>query len=277
MTFAQRLLVAVFAILYLGSCGKAECPPCPSQVAHQPSSKPSARAPRAVASGPADPYKRKTKKPSEKEIIDQYHRLWYGKRKQTWDGNYWLGIRTAQNPNDVWIAQEIIVETKPDFIVETGAMFGGSAALWATILEEVNPVGRVISIDIKDRFDKARKLGIVKRHVQFLVGSSTDPNIVAKVKARVRGKKVFLILDSDHKKAHVLKELQSYWEIVQVGGYILVQDTNVNGHPIKKSYGPGPMEAIDEFLETNDHFEVDRQRERLLFTMHPRGWLKRVK
>jgi cephalosporin hydroxylase len=37
------------------------------------------------------------------------------------------------------------------------------------------------------------------------------------------------------------------------------------------------MEAITEFLATNDQFRPDTDAERLLFTMHPKGYLKRVK
>jgi cephalosporin hydroxylase len=41
---------------------------------------------------------------------------------QTWKRNHWLGIRTLQNPNDVWIVQEIIIDVKPDLIIETGTL-----------------------------------------------------------------------------------------------------------------------------------------------------------
>jgi cephalosporin hydroxylase len=41
-------------------------------------------------------------------------------------------------------------------------------------------------------------------------------------------------------------------------------------------YGPGPGEAVDDFLAKNKNFVQDRQRERLLMTMHPGGYLKRV-
>jgi cephalosporin hydroxylase len=187
-----------------------------------------------------------------------------------------MGIETWQNPQDVWMIQEIMWETKPDFVVEAGAYKGGSAALWAMMLSQINPAGRVISIDITDRFADARKLDIVQKHVDFLVGSSTDPMIVADVAERTRGKKVFLILDSLHRKEHVLDELNNYWKMIPVGGYILVQDTNINGHPVWPTVGPGPMEAVREFLSTNKHFQIDKSRERLLLTMHPDGWLKRV-
>jgi cephalosporin hydroxylase len=42
-------------------------------------------------------------------------------------------------------------------------------------------------------------------------------------------------------------------------------------------FGPGPMEAVLEFLRDDDRFQVDRTQERLMFTMHPSGYLKRVK
>ena len=86
--------------------------------------------------------------PSEREIVDRFHKHFYD--SQVWLTARWLGVPTAQNPNDAWIHQEIIASVKPDFIVEAGTWNGGSAALWATILQQVNPTGRVITIDIKD-------------------------------------------------------------------------------------------------------------------------------
>lgn len=212
----------------------------------------------------------------EQELIDRFHELYYDST-DTWMSTRWLGVLTAQNPNDVWIHQEIIHDVKPDFIVEAGTLFGGSAALWATVLQQVNPDGRVITIDIDDKSAQARQLPIVKQKVDFLVGSSTDPNIVAEVRKRVEGKKVLVILDSDHRKAHVLNELKAYAPLVNVGSYLIVQDTDVNGHPVRRDFGPGPMEAVEEFLAGNDAFVADRGREHLLFSMHPKGYLKRVK
>ena len=79
-----------------------------------------------------------------------------------------------QNPNDVWIIQEIIAEVKPDFVIETGTFRGGSAALWAMILDQVNPEGRVITVDLHER--RAENLPpIALQKVEFLIGSSTDP------------------------------------------------------------------------------------------------------
>jgi cephalosporin hydroxylase len=212
----------------------------------------------------------------EKKVVDLYHQAFYNSQN-TWRLNKWLGILTEQNPNDVWITQEIIVETRPDFIIETGTLCGGSAALWSTILEQVNPKGRVITIDILDQAQEARKLPIVQKHVDFLHGSSTATDIVDYVKYWVEGKKVLVILDSDHSKQHVLKELAAYAPLVAVGSYLIVQDTNVNGHPVDRTFGPGPMEAVTEFLAANSDFVSDTGRERFMFTMNPNGYLKRIR
>jgi cephalosporin hydroxylase len=175
------------------------------------------------------------------------------------------------------VTQEILFELKPDFVVEAGTWHGGSAAVFSTILEQINPDARIISIDVEDMAADAKKLPIVQKRVDFLLGSSTDPKIVEDVKARVAGKKVVVILDSLHTKEHVLAELEAYAPIVNVGSYLIVQDTFVNGHPALPEYGPGPHEAVQAFLAKRDDFVIDKNRERLMFTFSVDGWLKRVK
>jgi cephalosporin hydroxylase len=210
------------------------------------------------------------------ETIEQYHRLFYN-TPGTWGGNKWLGITAEQNPNDAWITQEIIQDVKPDAMVETGTRFGGSALLWATILEQVNPDARVITVDIEDNLTAARRHPLFQRRVDFLLGSSTAPEIVSEVARRVKGRKTLVLLDSDHSKAHVLEELRLYSPLVSVGSYLIVQDTNVHGHPVAPDYPEGPAEALAAFLPANPAFAPDPRGGRLLFTMHPRGYLKRLR
>jgi cephalosporin hydroxylase len=211
----------------------------------------------------------------QQKVIENFHKLYYG--SLVWDKNRWLGVRSQQNPNDAWIHQEIIADVKPDFIIETGTLNGGSAALWATILQQVNPNGRIITIDIKDEAREAKKLPIVKQYVDFIIGSSTDSAILSEIKKRVDGKKVLVILDSDHSRDHVLAEMKAYGPLVSAGSYLIVQDTNINGHPVLPNFGPGPMEAVEEFLASNQQFKSDANAERLMLTLHPKGYLKRMR
>lgn len=212
----------------------------------------------------------------EGKLLNAFHEIFYAKRSQTWLANRWLGVQTSQNPNDAWITQEILVELKPDIIVETGTKNGGSALIWAMILREVNPNSRVISIDIVDKTAKAREWPVFRERVDFLLGSSTDPRIVDEVRRRVEGKRVVVLLDSDHSKKHVLAEMRAYAPLVSRGSYLIVQDGILSGHPVKDEMGGGPWEAIDEFLAENRSFLSDRSRERLMFTYCPRGYLRRV-
>jgi len=211
------------------------------------------------------------------QLVEAFYHL-LSRRTPGMFQNQWLGIQTWQHPFDVWITQEIMAEMQPDIVLETGTHKGGSALLWAMILENLPGDGRVVTIDIEDRrVEKALEHPLFQRRVDFLLGSSTAPAIVAEVKRRAEGKNVMVILDSLHKRDHVLEELRHYAPLVPKGGYVIVQDSTINGHPYNPDYGPGPWEAIEEFLRTDDRFVSDRSRERWLLTNNPTGFLKRVK
>lgn len=215
--------------------------------------------------------------PEEVAATDAFHRVYYDAwEKGVAEGRgtitlSWFGYRTLKCPLDLWTYQEILVETRPDLIVECGTRFGGSAYYIASLLDLLGK-GQVLTIDI-DAMDGRP----VHRRITYLHGSSTDPAIVAQVRAAAEGKRVMVILDSDHAAGHVAAELAAYHDLVTVGSYLIVEDTNVNGHPARPDFGPGPMEALDAFMTGRDDFVSDRDRERFLLTMNPRGFLRRVR
>ena len=88
--------------------------------------------------------------------------------------------------------------------------------------------------------------------------------------------KKLVILDSNHSYNHVLKELRLYHPLVSKGSYIIVEDTNLNGHPVSPDFGPGPMEAVREFVRENRNFKIDLGMEKFVITFNPEGFLKRV-
>ncbi len=90
---------------------------------------------------------------------------------------------------------------------------------------------------------------------------------------------VFAILDSDHHMDHVLAEMKILRNVLEHGDYVVVEDSNTNGHPIDTDFGDGPMEAILEYeKEFPDDYIHDTQRENKFgFTFAPHGFLIRKK
>ena len=56
-------------------------------------------------------------------------------------------MRFGQDPMDVLVLQEIIFDTRPDLIVETGTNSGGSALYYSFLLEAINPVAKIVTVD----------------------------------------------------------------------------------------------------------------------------------
>jgi cephalosporin hydroxylase len=200
-------------------------------------------------------------------IATEFHRLYYETR--VWRTTTWLGIPIQKAPTDLWAYQEIVHRVRPGVIVETGTLHGGSANYLASLCQLVGR-GRVVSVDIAAEAQPPHPL------VTYVDGSSTAPDVVDQVRRQVDGEDaVLVILDSDHSRSHVLAEMRAYGELVTPGSYLIVEDTNVNGHPVNARHGPGPMEAVDEFLASDSRFRVDDWPARLLLTFNPRGYLLR--
>lgn len=213
-------------------------------------------------------------KAKQKKIVDDFHSLYYDSHVlgKTWHETTFLGVPIQKNPLDLFVYQEILFDIKPDVIIEAGTAYGGGALYLAGLCDLMNH-GSVITIDVNN----VRKSPKHSR-ITYLIGSSTSEKIFAAVKKAVKGKKkVLIILDSDHSKKHVLAELILYSPLVTKGSYIITEDTNVNGNPVYTEHGDGPMEAITEFLKTNNSFESDSKREKFYFTYNPKGYLKRIK
>ncbi len=200
-----------------------------------------------------------------------------------YNSNVWLtttffGVPMLQNPCDVQQMQELLFTLKPDVIIECGTACGGSALYYATLMEQIKPTCKIFTIDITPKIQAASKFPIWDKHVTFYNGSSTDPVIVDKIKKQIPpGAVVFVTLDSDHSRDHVYKELEIYSKFVTPGSYLVVQDTKVNGHPVYPSFGPGPMEAVNDFLKINHDYIADKWKERYFLTFYPDGWLRKVR
>jgi cephalosporin hydroxylase len=207
--------------------------------------------------------------PADQAVIDEFQDVWR-KCGRLWRATY-FGTPILKNPVDLLAYQQIVYDTMPDVIIETGTHHGGSA-LYLAHLCELMGKGHVITID----WAQATPLMPQHRRLSYVLGDSTSQMTLDRVAAMVGPLRGLVILDSDHAFLHVLREMRLYGQFVATGAYLIVEDTNVNGHPIYKDYGPGPWEAVEVFLEDEPSvWSIDGDRE-YLGTYNPRGYLKRA-
>jgi cephalosporin hydroxylase len=201
----------------------------------------------------------------------RYFRWFYD--QGVWKRMHYRNVRILKVPSDLWNYQEIFAEHRVEWVLETGTRHGGSALYFADLLQLSGAPGRVISIDVDGDSNT------VKAHplIDFLLGDSASQTMVDQVRGmlpRHRGT-LFAVLDSDHAKSHVLRELEAFLPLLKKGDYLVVEDTCVNGHPVRPEFGPGPYEALEEFLARHPaEFLHDRAREaKFGFTAAPNGYL----
>lgn len=210
-------------------------------------------------------------------LVEQVNDLFYTSGVAS--GVEWQGVPLLKNPCDLWTYIELMQRLKPTAIVETGTHHGGSAGFFADIMAIQGVVCTVVTVDLNPKwsFDPASK------NIVSIVGYSVDGESVRRVRTEVdaaqarRAGPVLVTLDSDHSEANVTRELELYAPLVTRDSYVVVEDTNINGHPSLPDSGPGPWEAVEKFLAVHDAYVPDAECQRFLLTSNPRGWLKRVK
>jgi cephalosporin hydroxylase len=206
-----------------------------------------------------------------------------------------LGRPLIQYPQDIVQFQELISETRPDLVVETGIAHGGSLVLSASMLclldvmEGLDPrqsprkvVG--VDIDIRPHNRKALDEHPLRFKMELIEGSSIDPDIIQQVRSHADGvERVLVSLDSNHTHEHVLAELNAYADLVSVDSYCIVFDTAIEDLPAGSfpdrpwDVGNNPKTAVHEWLKSHPEFQIDKDIDnKLLVSVAPDGYLYRV-
>jgi cephalosporin hydroxylase len=149
----------------------------------------------------------------------------------------------------MWNYQEIIFENDIHWVLETGTRHGGSALFFADLLAAGAREGVVVSVDVTH--EALHPMARTHPKVRLVLGDSAAPEVLGAIRQWIPGDRrraVLLILDSDHAAAHVARELDRLVPLLRRGDYLVVEDTIVNGHPVRPDFGPGPLEAISEYL-----------------------------
>jgi cephalosporin hydroxylase len=225
----------------------------------------------------------------------------------------WLSRPIIQYPQDMIAMQEIIWQTRPDLIIETGIAHGGSLILSASMLAlidycEAAEAGKTLDpkasrrrvlgleIDIRSHNRNAIEAHPLAHKIDMIQGSSIAPEIIAHVYEYAKGyERILVCLDSNHTHDHVLAELEAYAPLVSPDSYCVVFDTIIEDMPDDmfpdRPWGKGnnPKTAAWEYLRRLKEesstaadgaplrFEIDKIIEnKLLVTVAPDGYLHRV-
>lgn len=194
------------------------------------------------------------------------------------------GLPIIQTPADIVVQQEVIWETKPTIIVETGVARGGSLINSAMSLELNGGRGYVFGIDIDIRKHNREKIEGHKfsKRIKLIEGSSIDKSIYEQVASFIEPHdRVMVVLDSNHTFSHVLSELDLWGELVTQGCYLVVADTmlfyatkEVAGS-VKWKSGDDPLSALQEYIKkTNKYVPDDAINGKLIFSSSFKGYMK---
>eukprot|EP01060_Flectonema_neradi_P039647 TRINITY_DN8807_c0_g1_i1.p1 TRINITY_DN8807_c0_g1~~TRINITY_DN8807_c0_g1_i1.p1 ORF type:complete len:417 (+),score=78.69 TRINITY_DN8807_c0_g1_i1:52-1302(+) len=212
----------------------------------------------------------------------------------------WLGVKCQQDPMDAFAIQDMLWRVQPDLIIEVGTNNGGGAIFYASIMNNYNPKGKIVTLDVKPvnqnwmtGKNKDNCKGCITGDVHplwtgsdminFIKGDITKQEIQEKVEVFVNAAKTVLVVeDASHRYPDTLHRMKVIYKYVTVGSYMLVQDTKMDRFVsrLRKKYGNlkfGPMRAVDEFIRANPDWEIDRTFEYYIYSQHHRGFLKRLK
>ena len=227
-----------------------------------------------------------------KEAFERVSDIWL---KMSWVQKYsytftWMGRPVIQHPEDLVRLQEVIYFLKPDVIIETGVAHGGSLTLSASLMKAMGHGHTVVGVDIEIR---PHNRAAIEKHelfpmIRLIEGDSAAPEIVAQAASHARpGDKVLVILDSNHSRAHVLRELEAYHRMVTPGSYIVATDGIMRDLSDAPRGEPGwktdnPAQAAHEFVAAHPEFAIETPPWRFnesgldkVITGWPDAWIRR--
>lgn len=109
-------------------------------------------------------------------------------------------------------------------VLEIGTAQGASLMVWAHLLE---PGGLIVGVDIGGWMCNGIEKTIERRgkNIEFILGDSTDPETIKKVKDRFTERVVdFLFIDGNHQYEYAKQDYLNYGPMVKLRGIIAFHD-----------------------------------------------------
>jgi cephalosporin hydroxylase/GT2 family glycosyltransferase len=192
---------------------------------------------------------------------------------QAWRDASWLGHPVNRYPADLHVYQELLARLRAGLVVLAGEDEGlvGRALYVASVCDQLGH-GRVVAVggeDTSGRPDHPR--------VSYVAGAPESPDVAAEVARLAPEPPDALAILGLGATPRVVAAFDRYAPLVPVGGYVVVENTVVNGRPVRPGFAPGPYEAVEAVLGRSDDFVADPAGERYTVTFNRNGYLKRVR
>jgi cephalosporin hydroxylase len=183
------------------------------------------------------------------------------------------GVPYYKGPMDYVLYQMIIMNLKPDLIIEIGTNRGGGALYCADLLELIGLSGEVHSINIFNEVIDNQVL--THKRIKLFTDGFENYDI-----ENAKGfNKVLVIDDASHQYEDVLASLNKFSSIVSENSYFIVEDGVISFIGVESKFNGGPRRAISEFLSKNPNFSIDRSICDFFgtnATFNPDGYLKKI-
>lgn len=206
----------------------------------------------------------------------------------------WGRVPMQQDPTDALLIADLISRLQPDCFVELGTNTGGGAIFYAEVMKQYQPKPLVVTLDVHAPTINWDKFGTKvcphcvpvtchpawyeKGLIEFVQGFSQEDDVVSKVEHHLEARKckrTVVMHDSDHRGFAVERDLQIYHRFVNLGSYLIVQDTKLSR---MRGGRYQTLEAVRNFLATpaGKKFTIDKTFEYLLFSHHHSGFMQRI-
>ncbi|MCJ7828208.1 MAG: glycosyltransferase [Dehalococcoidia bacterium] len=182
----------------------------------------------------------------------------------------WRGVPCIKLPTDLILYSEILWQNTPDILIECGTAYGGSALFYADCFNTIGK-GQVITID------KAAISQPEHPRITYINGRMTAVDTLAKVRELIKDKSVMVVLDGNHSRSQVKRELYYYAPMVTKGQFIVVEDVFQKSGLVQQRGMGG--EAIDWFFKTklSRGFKKEPVDNQFLYCISKGGWIRRIK
>lgn len=138
----------------------------------------------------------------------------------------------------------LVFALRPRRYLEIGTFKGGSALIVAAAMEASRNPGRMVCID-PDPHVEAGHWEQIKHRADLVIGAS--PGVLGDAERTGGGPFDFVLVDGDHSRAGVARDVRAVVEKLASGGYLVCHD----------GYNPDVSDALDEFAAIQGDRVVD--------------------